>query len=282
MSVVSFKSAAASAQSADAKTAAELHPDLDSVNKQRHHFPVSPIAGILIIIVIYFVSMILAESILHLYPILSGWRGVHASDWLTNSTLAQFLYVVLVEVLTIGGLLLFMRQLKVSFAMLGLTKPRLRDPGYTLLAYIPYFVLNAVATLGAAALFHFNTAQQQQTGFQPNHAPLELAMTFISLVILPPIVEEIAMRGFLFGSLKQGMSVIKAALLTSVIFAVAHLQFGSGAPLLWVAAIDTFVLSLVLCYLRQKTGRLWAGIGLHSLKNLLAFWAVFVAPHYRF
>jgi membrane protease YdiL (CAAX protease family) len=47
-----------------------------------------------------------------------------------------------------------------------------------------------------------------------------------------------------------------------------------------VAALDTFTLSLVLCYLRQKTDSLWPGIMLHALKNGLAFMSLFlIAAH---
>ncbi len=83
-------------------------------------------------------------------------------------------------------------------------------------------------------------------------------------------------RGFLYGSLKKQWPKIYAVLCTSALFAIAHLQFGSGAPLLWVAAIDTFILSLVLIYLRDKTGSLAASIMLHMLKNSLAFVALFL------
>jgi membrane protease YdiL (CAAX protease family) len=49
------------------------------------------------------------------------------------------------------------------------------------------------------------------------------------------------------------------------------LQTGQGASLLWAAGVDTFVLSLVLVYLREKTGALYAGMLVHSLNNLIAF-----------
>jgi membrane protease YdiL (CAAX protease family) len=85
------------------------------------------------------------------------------------------------------------------------------------------------------------------------------------------------MRGFLFTSLLKPAAVhLRRDLSPVVLFAAAHLQIGSGAPLLWTAAIDTFILSLVLCYLRYKTGSLWPGIFLHMLKNLLAFLVIFV------
>ena len=69
---------------------------------------------------------------------------------------------------------------------------------------------------------------------------------------------------------------VPAAIITSLMFAVGHLQFGSGAPLLWVAALDTFVLSLVLCYIREKTDSLWPGIFIHAIKNALAFSVLFL------
>jgi hypothetical protein len=101
-------------------------------------------------------------------------------------------------------------------------------------------------------------------------------MTFISLVVLPPIVEEIMVRGFLYSTLKKAMPTVAAVLLTSAIFASAHLPEGGAAGPLYIAALDTFVLSLVLIYLREKTGSLWASITLHAAKNGVAFTVLFV------
>ncbi len=245
-------------------------------------FPFSPLASIAIVVGVYFGAMISSQLVISLYPMLAGWSTSRTDDWIAHSAAVQFLYVLVAEALTVGLLYLFMRRRKVSASSIGLLRPRLRNFGITLLAYPPYFVLNAVAALTAQALLHVDTSQQQQTGFESAHSTTDLILTFVSLVILPPIVEEIVVRGFLFSGLKQGMSVVKAAILTSGIFALAHLQFGSGAPLLWVAAIDTFILSLVLCFLRQKTGSLWAGIGLHTLKNGLAFAVIFILPRLHF
>jgi len=51
---------------------------------------------------------------------------------------------------------------------------------------------------------------------------------------------------------------------------------GGAAGPLYIAALDTFILSLVLIYLREKTGSLWASITLHAVKNGVAFMALFV------
>ena len=58
---------------------------------------------------------------------------------------------------------------------------------------------------------------------------------------------------------------IAAARLGDELFAVAHLPEGGAAGPLYIAALDTFVLSLVLIYLREKTGSLWASITLHAV-----------------
>jgi len=94
--------------------------------------------------------------------------------------------------------------------------------------------------------------------------------------VLPPLIEETVFRGFVYSGLRTKLKPVVAALITSAVFASLHLEFGNGKPLLWVAALDTFTLSMVLCYLRQKTNSLWPGIVLHALKNGLAFMSLFV------
>jgi membrane protease YdiL (CAAX protease family) len=118
--------------------------------------------------------------------------------------------------------------------------------------------------------------QHQQIGFNNVRGTVELVLTFASLVILPPLAEEIIMRGFLYTSLRKAMPFAWAAVATSALFATAHLPEGGSAGPLYIAAIDTFVLGMVLSFLREKTGSLWAGITLHALKNGIAFVVLFV------
>jgi membrane protease YdiL (CAAX protease family) len=83
-------------------------------------------------------------------------------------------------------------------------------------------------------------------------------------------------RGFLYSTLKKALPTAGAVILTSLLFAGAHLPEGGAAGPLYIAALDTFVLSLILIYLREKTGSLWASITLHACKNGVAFLALFV------
>lgn len=233
--------------------------------------------AVVAVIAIYFVSQLVGGLLLSIYPMLRHWSDAQANAWINNSVLAQFVYVVVAEGLMLLPLWLFLKHYKFGFGGLGLTRAKGEDILYALGGFVVYFVSYAILlSVGTQLIPSLNVNQPQQIGFQTASGFGSLALTAISLVILPPIVEEILMRGFLYTSLKKSLPKIVAALVTSIIFASAHLEFGSGAPLLWVAAIDTFVLSLVLVYLREKTGRLWASMGVHGLKNAIAFVSLFI------
>jgi membrane protease YdiL (CAAX protease family) len=239
--------------------------------------PWNPWLGLVFVIFVYYAAQIVSGILLSVYPGLRRWTQSETLDWLNNSVGAQFVFILIAEALSIGALYYFLKRYKLGFGSIGLKRPRLRDPFLALLAAPVYFLLYG---LTVAIVSHFvpglNVNQSQEIGFDNVHGALALILTFISLVILPPLTEEIMVRGFLYSSLRKAMPVLSAALLTSAIFAAAHLpEGGSGGPL-YIAAIDTFILSLVLIYLRIKTGNLWASITLHALKNGVAFVALFV------
>lgn len=239
--------------------------------------PWNPWLGAAFIVVIYYVGQALAGLLVSLYPLLKHWTADQISDWLQDSVYAQFFFVLLAEGLILAALYWFLRRYRASFKTIGLLKPRWSDLLYGLLTvpayYLVYVLVVAVASHFVSGL---NIDQQQQIGFNDVQGALPLAVTFISLVILPPLTEEIMVRGFLYSSLKKAMRILPAALLTSLIFASAHLPEGGAAGPLYIAAIDTFILSLFLIYLREKTGSLWASITLHGVKNAVAFVALFV------
>jgi uncharacterized protein len=179
--------------------------------------------------------------------------------------------------MSVGAIYLFLKRHKLGFASIGLKKPRWNDALHGLLAVPVYFLLY-VLTVGVVSYFvpSFNIDQQQEIGFNNVQGALPLILTFLSLVVLPPLAEEIMVRGFLYSTLKKALPTIGAVIVTSVLFASAHLPEGGAAGPLYIAALDTFVLSLVLIYLREKTGSLWASITLHAVKNGIAFVALFV------
>jgi membrane protease YdiL (CAAX protease family) len=237
---------------------------------KRSGLPWGPFAAIAVTMLAFVGAQFLSTILL---VVAIGATGVGSSDiedWLRTVT-GQFVFVLLSDIFILLGLWLFLRRRKASFKLLGFTRaPAWKDAVYTLLGALAYF-----AILYATFIFlHFYTQidleQQQELGFEGLALSSEKLMALTALVLLPPIVEEIVFRGFLFTGLRKKLRFAWAAVIVSLLFAAPHL-LASSEGLLWVAGVDTFMLSLVLCYLREKTGGLWAPIAVHALKNGIAF-----------
>jgi len=226
---------------------------------------------------IFFGGQIIGAGLLSIVLGFFGVSSEQIAKIYSSSTLSQFTLMITVDIAMFLLLFWFIRARKSSLQALGLIRPKLRDGLYVLAGAVIYFSASALLSSVVAKLIPaLNLDQQQQIGFQQASSAPQLVLVFIALVIFPPFVEELVFRGFLFSGLKTKLPLVFAAPLTSVIFAAPHLQIGSGEPLLWTAFIDTFILSLVLVSLRIKTGNLWTSIGLHALKNGVAFTALFI------
>jgi membrane protease YdiL (CAAX protease family) len=252
------------------------NPTVKNPEPSTQRWPWSPTTAVMIVVIAFLVAQLLGGTLVALYPSLHHWSNAQANNWLTNSVGAQFFFVLISEALTLLILWLYLRH-RVTHKQLGLTKPSWYDPLFSVIAVVVYYGLYLLAVAAVTAVVSINTGQQQNVGFNNVAGTSALILTFISLVILPPLVEEITFRGVLYGGLRRRFNPFWAALGTSCLFAAPHLlESDSGQSLLWIAGIDTFVLSLVLCYLREKTGRLWAGMGVHALKNGIAFISLFI------
>ena len=95
-------------------------------------------------------------------------------------------------------------------------------------------------------------------------------LLIFAMVIVAPIYEELIFRGLLWSAIAEQFSnvanaehrgAIVASLVTSVIFAVIHLQYG-------IYEIGTIVvLALIFCYARIKSGSLVLPMLLHVVNN---------------
>ena len=92
---------------------------------------------------------------------------------------------------------------------------------------------------------------------------------FLVGVVFAPFVEEIFFRSFLFQGFRQSYGWKRATLLSSAIFAAAHLDPASLIP--------TFVLGMVLAYLFHKSNSVWPGVILHFLVNGFSLCAVYAS-----
>lgn len=201
------------------------------------------------------------------------------NDALFASPIVQFVSILVVSVFTFGILYVYARYKGIKLSYFGVDRPTFMHVGSALIGLFVYLALYlTIVVIVAAVVPGFDSGQEQDLGVSTSQSGLNLALVFVSLVILPPLVEEFVMRGFLFSGLRPYLSFIQTTIIISILFGAAHLP-GAKEGLLWVGALDTFILSVVLCYLREKSGSLWPSVALHGLKNGMAFTLVFVFPN---
>lgn len=156
-----------------------------------------------------------------------------------------------------------------AFKALGLHQAiRPRDVGIAIIAFAGYLLTSIMVIALLSQIPGFNLNQPQDIGQSQPQMLSSYVIAFIGLVVLPPLYEELIFRGFMFGALRRYVSFWVSTILVSVAFAVVH-----GQP---NVAADTFVLSIFLCALRERTGGIWAPILVHAFKNGLAFTMLFV------
>ena len=231
-------------------------------------------------IMIVAVSFIGAQAVtILLFSILRSILSEGTFNIFFTESMGQFITVLVSYGLAVYFLWLFLRQRKATnLAAVGLGRQWVgKDMLLAVAGFVVYFGLFLLITSAVSSTFHLNTDNQQQdVGFQLVTGRVDLVLAFVSLVLIPPIVEETLFRGVLFGGLRKKLPFIWATLITSVLFAIPHTLEAKDGGVLWTAGIDTLVLSFVLCYLREKTGSIWASIFLHGLKNCIAFLFLFV------
>ncbi len=165
----------------------------------------------------------------------------------------------------------------ISRSELGLRGlPTWTDLGLGVAGYIATMVL-AVGACSLLDIFPwFNLEQAQDVGFDNYIVGFDRIVAFIALVIVAPIAEELIFRGWLYGKLRNfldkklshRLGMVLSIFLVSLMFGILHGQ--------WNVGVITFVMSVVMCVLREFTGTIYAGILVHMLKNGIAFFMLYV------
>jgi membrane protease YdiL (CAAX protease family) len=194
------------------------------------------------------------------------------ADSLRSVPLDRNTKIFLLQGLSQLGALLFLwfvmrRGYNAKPKCIGLDKPSARRLGWALVAFPVYVLTSVVVSEIFAMITRVDMTQAQNIGYVGSSG-LGLVLVFVALVCLTPFTEELLFRGFLFNPFHRAFGFWGGAVTVSLLFAVAHGQANVG--------IDVFVLSMFLCYLREKTGSLWPSILMHALKNLVAFIVLFI------
>ena len=179
------------------------------------------------------------------------------------------------------GLPYLIQRHRTSLETLGLTRLLgWSDIGIGLLALVPYYIISGVFLWLAIQLVpSLDTSQAQAIPYQNLSGQFEYLVAFVALVVLAPIAEEALFRGYFLGKLLPVIGRWRAVLVVSVVFALLHLPGAvtdHGLTLQWTVMIDILGLGLVLGVLRLLTGSIWAGVLLHTFKNMIAFYFLFI------
>lgn len=233
--------------------------EIQKLNKQREKQQArldSPFFTILLALILFFGCQII--SAFFIQPFLPQ---------IESKNLQIFLYT------TINVLALFVLlrvNLRKQFRRsIGLVGTKAKNFALVFPVFLGYLIFSVGLSAIIALVFsNFNPQQAQEIGFSKDLQSWELLAAFVSLVILTPLFEEIIFRGVLFRGLRKRLSFWLSTILVSIIFAVAHGQ--------WNVALDTFALSVAICYITEKSDSILPAILMHALKNSIAFTLLFI------
>ena len=92
---------------------------------------------------------------------------------------------------------------------------------------------------------------------------VQIALGVVAVCVGAPLGEEVFFRGFLFGSLRGRLGFVRAGVISSIVFAVFHVD-----PLL-VALM--FFVGMALAWLYERRGSLVAPIAAHAMFNVVGY-----------
>lgn len=114
--------------------------------------------------------------------------------------------------------------------------------------------------------------QNQPTivALQQGHSMLQVVLIAIAALVLAPVVEELLFRGLLYPWLRMVTSSRTAVTVTTVLFALSHMNLLGFLPLV--------CFGLLLIWLYDTTDNLLAPIAAHFVFNLINFTVALLMP----
>ena len=231
----------------------EIQPPAPEAELVRYSVPWKPIdnwIGVLLLVLI--------DGVLFWYS-LRGERG----------QLAQSGILLIVQLTFLMPVIIIFAYRKIPWRVLGFGKFDWGTLGIgcglLIASYAMILVHNSILML-----FGVETQGEEITQL---FAMLDSPVWFIVVgALFAPFVEEIFFRGFLFQGIRARYGWIPGMLISSVIFAFAHLD-----P---VALFPTFLLGCVLAFLYQRSNSLWPPVFLHVLVNAFGLCSAYFITQY--
>ena len=146
---------------------------------------------------------------------------------------------------------------------LGLRMPVPKSPIQLLL---PVLVLIASLTFtgiyGAViSVLGWDTPQSLPEGLDLE-GPGVIGVLAVVVVLWVPLAEEVFFRGFVLSGLVGNLGTVGAAIVSSLVFALFHVDPKMMVPI--------FVTGLLFAWLYSRTGSVWSCVAAHAMQNALA------------
>jgi uncharacterized protein len=131
---------------------------------------------------------------------------------------------------------------------------------YSFLALMLIFFIIFVYVIIMTNVLHIQAPVSKIEQLASNQL-ISYRILLIAVSIIAPVAEEVFFRGFLYSAFKKTWGVTAGLFLSSLFFALAHMEFYSFLPIMAVGWI--------LAYIYEKTKSLIPVIFLHSVYNLV-------------
>jgi uncharacterized protein len=135
--------------------------------------------------------------------------------------------------------------------------------GWAALGAVSFLIFVAVYT----AIVTPDGDQSVTEDLGADESTLALVAAGIVVVVVAPIAEEFFFRGFFYRALRSRLGLLAAAAVDGVVFGLIHFTGSETLELLPILAF----LGFMFCIVYERTGTLYAVIGLHALNNSVAY-----------
>jgi membrane protease YdiL (CAAX protease family) len=231
-----------------------------------------PVGTVFLVIFIFFGADLFGNLLVTSIPPALHWSTTRATNWEQSYPAAFLLSAV---AYSLAGFTLwwwFLRGKPKIQKLIGLKDGHIKDAWLAPAGLIAYFVIVA-AVIGVLERLipdlRSNAKLVQQLNVNTIQGNAQIFLGILGLCVIDPIIEELTFRGFVFTGFKQRFSIVWAAILTSLLFAIPHM-LESTQGILYEVGLATFIMSLILCWIREQTGNIYVGMLLHGGVNFIA------------
>jgi membrane protease YdiL (CAAX protease family) len=164
-----------------------------------------------------------------------------------------------------------------TLAGLGFRKVRAQSVAVALAGAAAMFVVTIAVGSALATLLHVKTNEAAIQVFMHLTGAAQKAGFALFAVVIAAFVEELVFRIFLFNAIRRWTSFWPAAIASSLLFGLAHIQ--SAVPAQIVAlSVPLACAGVILCAVYARTNNAWMSMITHGTFNAISLLLLLVAP----